>query len=169
MVGQHHLWMHVLLVSIWWKKCYCRLGRWHCQLLLSTCDICHQRTWSDWCSASEWKLPLCGRITYRNYRQPKRPNIIYSSYTTSWWLMRRANVSFLQIVVEPSMHCCRYVGVEVTIEQLLMVHIFERSWQVVRDEHFSVSRHFSWEAGSNVGSDRRQCSACRVFRPIAML
>ena len=40
---------------------------------------------------SEWKLPLRGRITYRHSRQPKHPNFIYSSNTTSWRLMRRAN------------------------------------------------------------------------------
>ena len=40
---------------------------------------------------SEWKLPLRGRITYRHCRQPKLPNILYLSNTTSWRLMRRAN------------------------------------------------------------------------------
>ena len=39
----------------------------------------------------EWKLPLCGRITYRHCRQTKLPDFIYSSNTTSWRLMRRAN------------------------------------------------------------------------------
>ena len=29
--------------------------------------------------ASEWKLPLRGRITYRHCRQPRLPNILYSS------------------------------------------------------------------------------------------
>ena len=28
---------------------------------------------------------------------------------------------------------------------------------------------FSLEAGTNVGGDRRQCSACRVFRPKATM
>ena len=40
---------------------------------------------------SEWKFPLRGRITYRHCRQPKLPNPPYSSNTTSWRLMRRAN------------------------------------------------------------------------------
>ena len=43
------------------------------------------------CTLSEWKLPLCGRITYRHCRQPKLPNFLYSSNTPSWRLMRRAN------------------------------------------------------------------------------
>ena len=42
-------------------------------------------------SASEWKLPLCGRIIYRHCWQPKLPTFLYSSNTTSWRLMRRAN------------------------------------------------------------------------------
>ena len=29
--------------------------------------------------SSEWKLPLRGRITYRHCRQPKLPNLLYSS------------------------------------------------------------------------------------------
>ena len=39
----------------------------------------------------KWKLPLCGRITCQHCRQPKLPNCLYSSNTTSWRLMRRAN------------------------------------------------------------------------------
>ena len=42
------------------------------------------------------------------------------------------------------------VGVEYTIEQLLMVHIVECSCKIERDEHCSVSRLFSREAGCNV-------------------
>ena len=30
-------------------------------------------------SRSEWKLTLCGRITYRHCRKPKLPNFLYSS------------------------------------------------------------------------------------------
>ena len=48
--------------------------------------------------------------------------------------------SVLHIVVEPATDCCRYVGVEDTIEQLLMVHIVECSCQIERDEHCSVCR-----------------------------
>ena len=51
--------------------------------------------------------------------------------------------SVLHIVVEPATDCCRYVGVEDTIEQLLMVHIVECSRQIERDEHCSMSRLFS--------------------------
>ena len=40
---------------------------------------------------SEWKLPLRGRITYRHCRQPKLPSYLYSSNTTSWRLMKRAD------------------------------------------------------------------------------
>ena len=40
---------------------------------------------------SERKLPLRGRITCRHCRQPKLPNFLYSSSTTSWRLMRRAS------------------------------------------------------------------------------
>ena len=50
--------------------------------------------------------------------------------------------SVLHIVVEPATDCCRYVGVEDTIEPLLMVHIVECSCQIERDEHCSVSRLF---------------------------
>ena len=50
-----------------------------------------------------------------------------------------------------------------------MVHIVEFSCQMESDDHCSVSRLFSRGAGSNVGGDRRQCSACRVIRPKAML
>ena len=50
-----------------------------------------------------------------------------------------------------------------------MVHIVECSCQIERDKHGSMSRFFSLKAGSNVGGDRRQCCACRVFRPKAML
>ena len=77
--------------------------------------------------------------------------------------------SQLHIVVEPATDCSRYVGVVDIIEQLLMVLIVECSCQIERDEHCSMSRLISWEAGSNVGGDRRQCSACRVFRPKATL
>ena len=34
---------------------------------------------------------LCGRVTCRHCRQPNLPNFLYSSNTTSWRLMRRAN------------------------------------------------------------------------------
>ena len=40
---------------------------------------------------SKWKLPLRGRITCRHCRQPKLTNFLYSSNTTSWRLIRRAN------------------------------------------------------------------------------
>ena len=40
---------------------------------------------------SEWKLPLRGRIICRHSRQPKLPNFLYSSNTTFWQLLRRAN------------------------------------------------------------------------------
>ena len=65
--------------------------------------------------------------------------------------------SVLHLVVEPASDCWGYVGVEDTIEQFLMIHIVECSCLIERDKHCSVSRLFSWEAGSNVGSDRRQC------------
>ena len=74
--------------------------------------------------------------------------------------------SVLHIVVEPATDWCRYVGVEVTMEKLLMVLIVECD---ERDEHCSVSRLFSCDAVSNFGVDRRQCSACRMFRPKAVL
>ena len=77
--------------------------------------------------------------------------------------------SVLHIVVEPATDCCRYIGVEDTIEQLLMVHIIECSCRIERDKHRSMSRLFSCEASSNVVGDRRQYSACRVIRPKAML
>ena len=76
--------------------------------------------------------------------------------------------SVLHIVVKPATDCCWYVGVEDTIEQLLMVHIVECSCQIKRDKKCSVSRFLSWEAGSNVSDDCRQCCACLVFRPKAM-
>ena len=47
---------------------------------------------------SEWKLPLRGRITYRHCRQPKLPSFLYSSNTTSWRLMRRANNNNYQLL-----------------------------------------------------------------------
>ena len=50
--------------------------------------------------------------------------------------------SVLHIVVEPATDCCRYVGVEDTIEQLLMVHIVECICQVKHYGHCSVSRFF---------------------------
>ena len=64
--------------------------------------------------------------------------------------------SVLHMVVEPATGCCRYVGVVDTIEQLLMIHIVECSFQIDRD-------------CSNVGGDHRQCIACGVFLPEAML
>ena len=67
--------------------------------------------------------------------------------------------SYLHIVVEPATGSCQYIGVEDTIEQLLMVQIVECSCQIDRDVHCSVSRFFL-EAGNNVGGDRRQGSAC---------
>ena len=77
--------------------------------------------------------------------------------------------SVLHIVVESATDCCRYVDVVDTIEQLLMVHIVECSCQIERDEYCTVSRIFALKAGSKFGGDRRQCSACRVFRRKAML
>ena len=50
--------------------------------------------------------------------------------------------SVLHIYVEPATDCYRYVGVVDTIEQLLMVHIVECSYQIERDECSSVSRLF---------------------------
>ena len=52
-------------------------------------------------------------------------------------------LSVLHIVVEPTKSFCRYVGLEDTIEQSLIVHIVERIRQIERDEYCSVSRHFS--------------------------
>ena len=52
-------------------------------------------------------------------------------------------MSVLHVVVEPATVCSRYVGVEDTIEQLLMVHIVDGSCQIERDEYCSVSRIFS--------------------------
>ena len=40
---------------------------------------------------SEWMFPLRGRISYRHCRQPKLPNVLFSSSTTSGRLIRRAN------------------------------------------------------------------------------
>ena len=50
--------------------------------------------------------------------------------------------SVLHIAVVPVTDCCRYVGAEYTIEQLLMVHIVECSCQIEHDEHCSVRRLF---------------------------
>ena len=41
--------------------------------------------------------------------------------------------SVLHIVVEPATDCRRYVGVEDTIEHLVMVHIVEYSCQIEPD------------------------------------
>ena len=62
--------------------------------------------------------------------------------------------SVLHIVVEPATVCCRNVGVVDTIQQLLMIHIVERSCQIERNECCSMSQLFSLEAGSFVGGDR---------------
>ena len=48
-----------------------------------------------------------------------------------------------------------------------MIHIVESNCHIERDKHCLVSRLFSLEAGSIVGGDLRQCSACRVLRPKA--
>ena len=53
--------------------------------------------------------------------------------------------------------------------QFLKVHIVECCFRIEREEHCTVSRLFSRETGSNVGGDRRQSSACRVFLPKVML
>ena len=50
--------------------------------------------------------------------------------------------SVQQIVVDPATDCCRYVGVDDTIEQLLMVHIVEGSCQIERDEYCLIRRLF---------------------------
>ena len=63
----------------------------------------------------------------------------------------------------------RYVCVIDTIEQLLMVHIFDCSCQIERDMFCSVCRIFSYEVCCNVGGDRRQCSACCALRPKPIL
>ena len=47
-------------------------------------------------------------------------------------------LSVLHIVVEPATGCFQYVGVDDTIEQLLMVHIVKCSCQIERDEHCSA-------------------------------
>ena len=67
------------------------------------------------------------------------------------------------------MACRRYAGVVGTIEQLLMVQIAECSCQIECDEYCSVRRLLSREAGINVGRNRRERSAYRVFLPKAML
>ena len=77
--------------------------------------------------------------------------------------------SDLHIVVETASDCCRYVGVVDTVAQMLTFHIVECSCQIEREECCSVNRCSTFDAGRNVGGDRRQCSACRVFRPNAML
>ena len=51
-------------------------------------------------------------------------------------------LTILHIVAEPATDYCRYVGVEDTMEKLLMVHIVEFSCQIERDEHCTVSRLF---------------------------
>ena len=79
------------------------------------------------------------------------------------------DTSVLYIVLVPATDYCRHDGVEDIIEQYMMVHIVECSCRIERDEHCSESRQFSWENGRKVGSDRRQCSACRVFLKKAML
>ena len=50
--------------------------------------------------------------------------------------------SVRHIVAQSATDCCGYVGVEDTIEQLLMVHIVECSCQIERDKHCSVNRLF---------------------------
>ena len=55
---------------------------------------------------SEWKLPLRGRITYRHCRQPKLPSFLYSSNTTFWRLMRRANNNDNNHVFGDMTHMC---------------------------------------------------------------
>ena len=57
----------------------------------SSCSAGHNASIAHLLSRSEWKLPLRDRITYRHCRLPKLPNFLYSSNTTSWRLMRRAN------------------------------------------------------------------------------
>ena len=62
------------------------------------------------------------------------------------FLLPKMNIgsSVLHIFVEPATDCCRYVDVEDTIEQfLMMVPIVECSCQIKRDEHCTVSRLFS--------------------------
>ena len=62
----------------------------HTHALKIACILLPQHTLTN-CMRSKWKLPLRGRITYRHCRQPKLQNILASSNTTSWRLMRRAN------------------------------------------------------------------------------
>ena len=77
--------------------------------------------------------------------------------------------SALHVVVEPATDCCRYVGVEYTIEQFFYgPHCRMQLSDQARRALFGEPA-FSREAGCNVGGDRRQCSAFRVFRPRAML
>ena len=56
---------------------------------------------------SEWKLPLRGQITCRHCRQPKLPNFLYWSNTTSWRLTRRAynNIDPKKIANKFADHC----------------------------------------------------------------
>ena len=68
--------------------------------------------------------------------------------------------SVLHIAVVSATDCSRYVGAVDTIEQLLMVHIVECSCQIEHIEYCLESHLFSREAGSSVGGDCRQCSAC---------
>ena len=65
--------------------------------------------------------------------------------------------SVLHIVVEPAQDCRRYVGVEDTIEQLLLVHIAECSCQNERDKHCSVSRLSSVSDESHVEQGGKGC------------
>ena len=63
-----------------------------------------------WGGPSEWKLPLRGRITCRHCRQPKLPNFFYSSNTTSWRLMRRANNNNMRRSIGPRSTGCSSIS-----------------------------------------------------------
>ena len=71
-----------------------------------------------------------------------RQNSLYHScfhLSAFRFLFPKMNIgsSVLHKIVVPATDCRKYVGVEVTIEQFMMVHIVERSCQIERDNHCS--------------------------------
>ena len=104
----------------------------------------------DKVSHTKWKLPFRGRITCRHCRQPKLPNFLYSSNTTSWRLMGRANNNDNNVSHQGLLTKANYCGIRGHTFKWIECFLHNRSQQVVIDGHFSIDARIT--SGVHQGS-----------------
>ena len=125
-------------------------------------------------SSERWDArPGDGWITCRLCRQPKLPNIICSSNTTSWRLMKRASNNNLEMALfEPSkgLHrrCAKHAGIcSRCLDTLFISYYHQQNWEIiiggVQSHHRPVPLNPSWISPCGVEAASHPCAFLSHF------